>query len=259
MSSFSNLRTALRKLRHRSEMRWWGRAVDQAGQHDLARLRRRSEQARELRGAVSAFLHQAENRLALPRIGADTFFKPVDADWSWRPEAFRGPLERAGLAEVENRTVIGSEFTVFHDCRSSELTIRQLRNKRKEDLAPFGLRMDVFRFDGSFLSLVLDLPPEAVRDLSRSHLIRMDAIIESEHPIEIFARLNLQHGPNSENVVREIPAGVREAMVEFDLAYLDFNEARAEKIWIDLIFEGAEMNQVTLRDLTFNRTPRAEM
>jgi hypothetical protein len=37
------------------------------------------------------------------------------------------------------------------------------------------------------------------------------------------------------------------------------NEKRVERIWLDLIFEGPEMNQVTLRDLTFSRRPRAEL
>ena len=48
-------------------------------------------------------------------------------------------------------------------------------------------------------------------------------------------------------------------MVEFDLAYTKLNEKRVEKLWLDLIFEGPEMNQVTLRDLTFSRRPRAEL
>ena len=54
--------------------------------------------------------------------------------------------------------MLGNEVTLFHDCEFSELTLRQLRNLREQDLAPYGLRMDVFRFDGSFLSLVVDLP-----------------------------------------------------------------------------------------------------
>jgi hypothetical protein len=43
------------------------------------------------------------------------------------------------------------------------------------------------------------------------------------------------------------------------LAYSIINEKRVEKAWIDLIFEGPEMNQVILRDLTFTRRPRAAM
>jgi len=119
--------------------------------------------------------------------------------------------------------------------------------------------MDVFRFDGSFLSLVLELPPEVVEGLKLNHLIRLDAIVEMEKPLEIFARLNIKHGPNVEQVVRELPLNEGEVKVEFDLAYTKMNEKRVERIWVDLIFEGPEMNQVTLRDVTFSRRPRAEL
>ena len=71
---------------------------------------------------------------------------------------WRGALPFKGLSAVDNKTMLGDEVTVFHDCQISELTLRQLRNYREADLAPFGLRMDVFRFDGSFLSLVLNMP-----------------------------------------------------------------------------------------------------
>lgn len=240
-------------------MRAWGKASREAKRSSLTSLRFQIAQARELRAALDGFFQVAESKLALPRIGSNAFFRPMEADWSWRPEFFRGPLTISGRSSVESRTAIDQGLTIFHDCRRSELTFRQIRNTRQEDLAPYGLRLDVFRFKGSFLSLVLDFPPEAVRDLCKRHLIRLDAIIESEHPIEIFVRLNLQHGPNSENLVREVPAGEGKISVEFDLAYMDFNEARVEKVWLDLIFEGAEMNQVTLRDLTFNRSLRAEM
>ena len=139
------------------------------------------------------------------------------------------------------------------------MTLRQLRNQREADLAPFGLRMDVFRFDGSFLSLVIDMPKEASDGLKRKHLLRMDTIVEMEKPLEIFARLNIRNGPNTEQIVRELPLHQSEVMVEFDLAYTKLNEKRVEKMWLDLIFEGPEMNQVILRDLTFSRRPRADL
>ena len=47
--------------------------------------------------------------------------------------------------------------------------------------------------------------------------------------------------------------------MEFDLAYCDLNEKRIEKAWLDLIFEGPAMNQITLRDVTMCRYPRAEI
>ncbi len=87
----------------------------------------------------------------------------------------------------------------------------------------------------------------------------MDAIIEMEKPLEIFARLNIKHGPNTEQLVRELPLHESEVMVEFDLAYTNLNEKRAERIWVDLIFEGPQMNQIIMRDITFSRRPRAEL
>ncbi len=69
-----------------------------------------------------------------------------------------------------------------------------------------------------------------------------------EKPLEIFARLNIKHGPNTEQIVRELPLSKDNIVVEFDLAYTKLNENRVENIWLDLIFEGGpEMNQVILR------------
>ena len=107
--------------------------------------------------------------------------------------------------------------------------------------------------------MVLDLPQEAKDGLKRTHILQLGTLVEVEKPLEIFARLNIQHGPNTEQLVREFPSGAREGVVEFDLAYADMNEKRVDKLWIDLIFENPQMNQITLRDLTFSRRPRAQI
>lgn len=247
---------AIRFARSRSR---WASAAAQADKTDLSKLRLQRQQARQLRRHLDDLIHVAESRLALPMIGSTAFRRPHGSDWGWRPELWRGPLPTPGLASVQSKSMLGDEVTLFHDCARSELTLRQLRNRREQDLAPFGLRMDVFRFDGSFLSLVVDLPPDAVAGLKRRHLIRMNTIVEMEKPLEIFARLNIRHGPNTEQIVRELPLHEEDIMVEFDLAYSSMNEKRVEKAWVDLIFEGPEMNQVILRDLTFSRRPRAEL
>ncbi|MDF1857229.1 DUF6478 family protein [Pseudooceanicola sp.] len=249
----------LDRLAWRREFRRWKRLAAAAGVSDLASLRRHRVQARQLRTHIDQLIHVADGRLALPRIGSNAFHVPHGSDWAWRPELWRGPLGEQGKASVRSKSMLGNEVTLFHDCDRSELTLRQLRNLREADLAPFGLRMDVFAFDGSFLSLVIDFPPDAVAGLKRRHLIRLDTIVELEKPLEIFARLNIKHGPNTEQLVRELPLHDDERMVEFDLAYSNLNEKRVERIWLDLIFEGPEMNQVVIRDLTFSRRPRAEL
>jgi hypothetical protein len=244
---------------YRRALNRWAISAREAATAPLTSLQRQSSQARELRGHLDRLLHVAEERVSLPPIGSNSFPKPYNTDWSWRPEAWRGPLPVRGVSSVESQSMLGNELTLFHDCSRSELTLRQLRNQRAQDLAPYGLRLDVFSFDGSFLSLVLDLPPEAVAGLKRSHILRVGTTVEMEKPLEIFARLNIRHGPNTEQMVREFPQSGPEAMVEFDLAYADINEKRVEKAWVDLIFENPEMNQVTLRDLTFSRRPRAQV
>lgn len=249
----------LEKVLLRRARAFWSRAANAAGTTDLSILRGQRNEARVQRQKMDELIHQADSRLALPRIGSTSFPKPAGTDWSWRPQLWRGSLPFKGISAVESKTMLGDEVTVFHDCKISELTLRQLRNTREADLAPFGLRLDVFRFDGSFLSLVLNLPESAIEGLMRRHLVRMEAIVEVEKPIEIFARLNIRHGPNTEQIVRELPLHDDKVMVEFDLAYTKLNEKRVEDMWVDLIFEGPEMNQVTLRDVTFSRNPRAEL
>jgi uncharacterized protein DUF6478 len=247
----------LDQLLHARVLRKWRRVARHSGETKLSDLRLQRNQARQLRTYLNRLLHVADGRLALPMIGTSFFSKPHGTDWSWRPELWRGPLPVPGLSSVPTKSMLGNEVTLFHDCDYSELTLRQLRNLREEDLAPNGLRIDVFKFDGSFLSLVVDLPNSAAHGLTRSHLIRIDTIIETEKPLEIFARLNIKHGPNTEQIVRELPLNEAEVMVEFDLAYSKLNEKRIERVWLDLIFEGPDMNQIILRDLTFARYLRA--
>lgn len=244
---------------HRRALRCWARAARNVQDMSLAQIRTERARARKLRYFLNEVISVADNRLALPMIGSNAFPKPHGTDWSWRPALWREPLPVPGMSSVQSKSMLGSEVTLFHDCGQSELTLRQVRNSREADLAPYGLRMDVFNFDGSFLSLVLDMPQAAADGLQKRHLIRMDTIVEMEKPLEIFARLNIKHGPNTEQIVRELPLNETDCMVEFDLAYSGLNEKRIERAWIDLIFENPQMSQVTLRDLTFSRCPRAEL
>ena len=240
-------------------LRRWGRAADDADKMDLLELEALRDSAGALRERLEQVLHVAEGRLALPRVGAAAVPRPLHADWAWRPPLWSGPVFPPGIAAVEPATRIGDAAAIFHDCDITELTFRQVRNTRSDDLAPFGARLDVFRFDGSYLSLVLDLPPEGVSGLERRHLVRLRVALDLEKPLELFARLNVRHGPNTEQIVREFPMDDREMTVEFDLAYSELNEKRIERAWIDLIFEGPEMNQITLRDVTLSRRPRASL
>lgn len=180
------------------------------------------------------------------------------ASWAWRPGVWQNPLKQNSFGNIQNKTPISEEIEVFHDCKNSEISIRQLRNEDEVSSATFGLEIEVSKFEGSFVSLVLDLPESALKGLKKRHIIRMDANLTSENPIVIFARLNIKHGPNTEQIVQELPIA-NASKVEFDLAYSGANERRIEKMWLDLILENPDSNTIEIRDLSLCRYPRAEL
>lgn len=245
------------RLRHRLSLKRWNHRSQQAERVDLTELRVIRSQARQVQRRIDQINHIAAKRLTLPVLGSKAIRKLPKTEWAHRPEAWSGPVKPIGVAAAQNKTHMGGETTLFHDCPSSEITLRQIRNTRPQDLAPFGLALDVFNFNGSFLSLAIEMPTEAVEGLKRNHLLRLSVVIESEKPLEVFARLNLRHGPNTEQVVRELDLRQDNIWVEFDLFYTRYNENRGEAMWIDLIFEGPSMNQINIRDVTLIRRPRA--
>ena len=238
--------------------RWAGRAR-RAENLSLGELREQRLQAREQRWQIDRFLHVADGRLALPALGSNAMQVPMFTEWSHRPDLWRGRLANAGLVAVPSKTNLGRDTTVFHDATLADMSLRQNRNRSEDDLAPFGGLIDVYRFDGSFLSLSIDLPEDAVEGVSKRHVVRLDCVLEAERYCEVSARLSVQHGPNREQIVRNLPDCRGEVSVEFDLAYANLDELRVQKMWIDLIFSTVQMNRIGVRDLFVSRRPRAEI
>jgi hypothetical protein len=248
-----------RTYRTNRALRQWERLADHARNTSLENLRALRGVSRALGHRVGAVSHIAEARLARPVIGSQIIGLPPTTDQSRRPDLWSGPIHPTGYAPAGNDTQIGKEVTLYHDCKKQMLSVRQVRNTNEQDLAPYGLRMDVFTFEGSFLSLVVKAPAEMVAGLTKKHILRLTLRIESERPIEISARLNLKHGPNTEQVSKEIRTDSDASIAEFDLAYVPFTESRAEHIWFDLFFDSPSMNQITLRDLTLSRHARSNL
>lgn len=247
------------RLVSKRSIKRWARAARRADRLPIEEVRALRDEAANLRPHIDTFLSQADGRLATRDPRDVNFHTPKGTDWSWRPDMWCQPVEEAGRVAVETQTDLGHGTTLFHDCDRSEISTRQVRNVHDHYKAAFGLKLDVFQFDGSFMSLVIDLPEAATEGLRKHHLIRLAVDVEMENRIEIFSRLNVQHGPNSEQIVRALPVHQTDVWVEFDLAYTNLNEKRVEKMWLDLIFEGPAMNEVLLRDLNMSRSPRAEL
>jgi hypothetical protein len=238
-------------------LRWWDRQSRVAKTLGFSELRDLRSKARRFRKRVNKINHIAASRLTLPVIGSKAIKKPQGTEWAFRSEVWSGPVSPSGISSIASKSKIGNELEIYHDCAVSEMTLRQVRNKQESDLAPFGIQLDVFNFEGSFLSIAVQMPSHAVEGLKKEHIIRLTLIIDSERPQEMFARLNLQHGPNTEQIVRELDLSTREMYVEFDLFYTNFKETRAHSLWFDLIFESPSMNQITIRDISVIRRRRA--
>ncbi len=251
--------TRLARFLHRRNILRWRKAVGGVADADLATLVQHNEIAKKLLRHVGSFHLEAEARLALPRIGATAFPRPSGTDWHWRPKPWRGPVLARGIAPVLAKMELSNELVVFHDCKKAEIILRQERNLRDTDLAPYRIDVEVFHFEGTYLSLVVEVPPASCENLKKNHLIRLAAIIEREQPTPIYARLNVKNGPNTEQVLLTLPDATEETMVEFDLAYSGLNQQRAERMWIDLMIARPAMNKISFRDLTLCRYPRAEI
>ncbi len=244
----------LRKVQER-----WSRAADDAPGMEAFALRRLRAEARTMRRQIDRVIHAADYRLGLPALGAGLPRMPLGTDWVWRPDAWRGALSAPGAVAAPGRTAISDDLALFHDCPLAEVALRQSRNLGEADRAPFGLSLDVFGFQGSFLSLAIAFPPEAVAGLRSRHILRIDTLMQGNNPLQAFARLNIKHGPNVAQLVQDIPATGPGKLVEFDLAYAGLDETRIEHLWLDLIFNAPALSRITLPDLVASRRPRAEL
>lgn len=236
----------------------------------LARLRARRDLALRLYDQLDLFLTQADARLNRPQTSNNpaTQLAPqfAGADWSWRPASWQLARRPDAIAPLLNNSRFGDDLQVFHDCPLNQIALRQQRQtgteKNGKGKAPFAIGLDVLQFQGSFLSLVIDLPQSALSGLSRHNIVALAARVTSDAPnIRIHGRLNVEHGPNSEQITQALEAKDPEdpslLSCEFDLGFTEINEKRLSKAWVDLLFEAPAMTAYSLHDLSFARLPRA--
>lgn len=251
------------RLRRRSHAEWH-RLLSEVKAMNQRQLRVLQDEARTLRRLADRFVARAQHRLDIPNHPQDVPDLPGGTDWRWRPRLFVTTLSPSGIAAPPSGSRFGDDATVWHDSEDSPPILRQIRNRNVADLTPFGLSVETFGYTGSYLSLAIELPPTALQGLTRSHIIRLDINLNIERPMNFFSRLNIGHGPNTDDIIRqvgELPLGEdgQTVTVEFDLYYVGMNEKRLEKLWLDLIFEQPHMNSIRIRDIFLSRHLRADL
>lgn len=227
------------------------------------RLRQLRGEASELRRNLERFLLASEQRVATSRLELSALQLPGGTDWRWRPAMMVARISPSGVAAPAPGHELGGGGALWHDCAEHALIVRQVQNAQPTDLPSFGMRLETLGFTGSFLSLAVDLPPDAANGLTRDHIIRFETAIQAERPVDVYARLNIGNGPNTEEMLRHFgtiqPGEVNMHVAEYDLALTEMNERRLDKVWLDLIFERPVMNAVVVSEAIFSRHPRANV
>jgi hypothetical protein len=236
----------------------WRRAL-QAGGLSAADLRAMLTEMRSLRNRLDTLTGEAQTALMTRGTVETLSINDIQCDWYGRPGAWAEAMRPRGIVDLPSPSALPGGVTVYHDAAHYDLSLRQEMAPEAYGDARYGLVLEVYRFDGSFVSFVHDLPPEAVAGLTLNHFIAVDIRAEREQPVEVYARLNVQHGPNVEQMVRQVDFRGAGGRAEFDLAYTKINERRIEKAWLDLIVEGPEMTRIALWDVVVMRAPRADV
>jgi hypothetical protein len=240
-------------------LRRWERDLKSPNALSAPALRGIHKSLRGLRSDVDRLALTAETEL-LDRVGQLQGVElPDQCDWAERAAPWRTRLPKRGYVNVASPLSLGAGVTLFHDATHTDLSMRQDPVRGALNGPAYGLIFEVYRFDGSFLSLVQDLPEAALLELSLAHFFRVQLTLEREQRIEVYVRLNIQHGPNHEQIVRQFAFHDNHGLAEFDLAYTKLNERRIEKAWLDLILEGPEMNRIAIWDMVMLRAPRADI
>ncbi len=195
-----------------------------------------------------ALAHARAAEVAMPVSGWDASARlPL-----WR-EAM-SPATRTGL---RNGARIGPGVHLFHDCPMSEILLQQVA---QDAGAPFGLVMEAFTFQGSFLSLAVDFPEDITRDIADKHIVRVSVDRRFENEGALYLRLNVQSGPNTEQLTGSLSGEAGIGSVEFDLGYsADLVDCHIDKIWLDIMVDKPAANRVELRDIVVAHRRRAEM
>ena len=231
-------------------------AVDKMRVRDIRRAR---TDARSLRRDANELFRRTDDALRAPAPGAALPGLAARTEWAARNAALAGALFPAGYCPLEQATTLTPDFSVYHDGRHADLALRQVRTVSADGLSPFEIVCDCLAFDGTYLSFALALPEDAVAAISPHDLLRVHLTIEAERPVTAYGRLNIRHGPNTEEIVRDIDLRRPDSTLEYDLFYADMEADQISAVWVDLIFERPAMNRFALKEAVLSRRRRADV
>ncbi|MGR3495451.1 DUF6478 family protein [Citreimonas sp.] len=175
----------------------------------------------------------------------------------WRPEAWLRHLDAPRMTGATSPSAFGTGLTLFHDCPLSDIALAQSGG----DAAEFAssVEISIAQFAGSYLSLVIDLPPDRAQPLTAEDILCLALRLTNDRAHHVSARLNLRTGPNLVAMTRmPVADGAKgRLLVEFDLGRSDLGERRVSAAWLDLIFDAPAPGRIVVDDLGVSRHRRA--
>lgn len=129
-------------------------------------------------------------------------------------------------------------LTLYNDAASGLFSWQQTADKT--------LKLTVYQFEGSYISLAIGMGEEKIGEMCRSGLLEVKAEIESTRPIAAFLRLNVQIDGEARQMHQTfiVDHGLRKTV--FDLDGLPGNSGDFENAWLDLIFADPRMIEITV-------------
>lgn len=181
------------------------------------------------------------------------FSIPPKTQWGFTPSLQSGIIQDGIVGNILTGTALSPHITMHHGGDGAQLSVQ-----RTNDYGA-GLVFDFANFTSGYFSLAFELPLEGVLGLGGQDLLRFVLQTKANAPFQAFARLNLCHGPNTEQVVRMIDIGEGESFAEFDIFYTEFDQKRATSGWIDLIINDPASKRITLEQAVILRRARASL
>ncbi len=179
------------------------------------------------------------------------FDLPPKTQWGYTPALWQHNFDSETVGNILTGTEIAPRVTLHHDAESVDMRIAPVENSA-------ALSFDIREFSGGFLSLAFGFPESDAKAIQRHDLIRIAIQSEAAEQFKAYARLNLKHGPNNEQIVRMIDIG-QDGFAEFDIFYTEFEPTRASDAWIDLIINEPQGKSFTLKQVVILRRVRATL
>ena len=245
----------LDRIRSRRSLGYITGLRNAAARADLPRLRDMEAEVRRFRSKAVQAERTVQSRLAAASPARPAPGLPVRTEWSFRPSPWSVRQPELLAIGANDGTQLAEGVTLHHDCPLAEVTARQ--TTATGEAQAYDVALDVLGFEGSYLSLAIAFPGAALPGLTKDTLFRVDLDFLADRNSEIYTRLNLSHGPNTERIVRGVEAGTK--FVDFDLFYADLEPAEVSGVWLDIIMQDPEMNRLLLRDVVLSRRPRANV